>query len=590
MFELIAELQSDNPALSRRFQTLSLLPSMEYVVGTKGSLTLDWDPKISDRHMTIKLVNDHVMLSVCPGVEDTLVSNGELKREVKLAAGDSAACRMTRFTLESTDQGRTIAGNVLDRIQSIDAGRQINVLANLPKALRKSRDIESLYREMLKLALDGIPRAAAACVCRVTDDPDNLRVDVLASQFRDESLRGGFRASRRFVFDTVYNQRAPQVRNRAQGLMYTMTTLTDDVDWAICVPIPSDRLLGMAIYLEGRTTNVDLNGGVYSTRTVQDSDVKFTSILAQFIGSLQLVLELQSELQSVGQFLPRAVLDRMRQGRPDEVFRTTETEVTFLFCDLRNSSRVAEEGQSQDELLRTWTELNDFLAIFTSAVVDNNGIIEDLEGDAVKGFWGWPIPNEDAIADALTAAVRICEGFDRFKKRAHERLKDVSFGIGIATGRAVVGRLGTEDQFKISVFGPVPNLAARLEGMTKKFQTRVLVDGNVHRWLESHRVPSMGGKTRRIARVKPAGMENVVDVCELVLRAPGTGIFQSQTAMDFDQALGHFQAGRWPAARTLLVDIADEENQGPARFLLKYIDEHREPPTGWTGVVRFESK
>ena len=103
----------------------------------------------------------------------------------------------------------------------------------------------------------------------------------------------------------------------------------------------------------------------------------------------------------------------------------------------------------------------------THHIREQGGVVGDFQGDAAMGFWGWPLPQPDAVPDLPRRPGR------PRRVRGHHRLQA---GIGVATGRAVAGKIGTVDQVKVTVFGPVVNLASRLEGMTKIIQAPILLD------------------------------------------------------------------------------------------------------------------
>src|SRR5260370_37012110 len=101
--------------------------------------------------------------------------------------------------------------------------------------------------------------------------------------------------------------------------------------------------------------------------------------------------------------------------------------------------------------------------------------------------------------------------FEATVRQAGHSLAGFKIGIGIATGRAVAGKLGTSDQAKVGVFGPVVNLGSRLEGMTRILQTPILLDEATAR-LARQQVPSTLARFRRVAAVRPYGLDSGVIV------------------------------------------------------------------------------
>ena len=94
-------------------------------------------------------------------------------------------------------------------------------------------------------------------------------------------------------------------------------------------------------------------------------------------------------------------------------------------------------------------------------------------------------------------------------------LKDFETSIGIAHGRAVAGKIGTREQVKVTVFGPVVNLASRLESMTRELHVSVLIDPYLDQQIRQKMSPAEG-RVRRLLQVLPYGMDRPLLVSELV--------------------------------------------------------------------------
>ena len=111
--------------------------------------------------------------------------------------------------------------------------------------------------------------------------------------------------------------------------------------------------------------------------------------------------------------------------------------------------------------MKLWDNVSEALGIMTSAIVENDGVIGDFQGDAAMAFWGWPLGGEEQIERAARAALTIRRRFAHVARQPGHRLAGFACGLGIAHGPAIAGRIGTLDQFKVGVFGPVVNRAAR---------------------------------------------------------------------------------------------------------------------------------
>src|SRR5262249_24947727 len=151
--------------------------------------------------------------------------------------------------------------------------------------------------------------------------------------------------------------------------------------------------------------------------------------------------------------------------------------------------------------------------VMTHEILQQQGVIGDFQGDAAMGFWGWPIAQGDTVARACRAALAIRAAFAAAGSQTNHPLADFHVGIGMATGRAVAGGIGTIDQLKVTVFGPVVNLASRLEGMTKAIRAPILLDEATAR-LARQQLSADDARVRRVAVVRPYGLDKALEVSE----------------------------------------------------------------------------
>jgi adenylate cyclase len=281
------------------------------------------------------------------------------------------------------------------------------------------------------------------------------------------------------------------------------------------------------------------------------------------------------------------VLNALAQSDPEQVLEPREADVSVLFCDLRGFSRRSEEAA--ENLLELLKRVSVALGVTTSQVLRMGGVVGDFHGDAAMGFWGWPIGDpHTSVSNACLAALAIRAEFETASRQLDHPLQDFRVGIGIASGKAVAGRIGTTDQVKVTVFGPVVNLASRLEGLTKYVHAPIVIDETTAK-LAQQRLGDKQLRTRRLAHVLPVGLTQPVWIYELL---PPEGVDSPLSNRDlevFEQAVVAFQAGKWHEAFKLLHQVpADDEVKD---FLTVYIASHsRVAPADWNGVIRMQSK
>ncbi len=370
-------------------------------------------------------------------------------------------------------------------------------------------------------------------------------------------------------------------------------TQSENVDWAFCTPVNSDACPGWAIYVAGDFAGTDSFARAAMVASGRDSeadalqdDLKFTELTATTLGALRQVRALQRRQDGLRNFFAPVVLEALAGTDPDKVLEPRESNVSVLFCDLRGFSKQSED--SADQLLELLQRVSDALGVMTHHILNSGGVVGDFHGDAAMGFWGWPIASPESMQLACKAALAICEQFERAAAQPDHPLAGFRAGLGIASGAAVAGRIGTTDQVKVTVFGPVVNLASRLEAMTKQLQASILIDEPTAQWIRNH-VSSDVLRVRQVLKVLPYGMQTPLVVSELLGPEGPSNILKDEHIIAYESALGHFIAGEWAESFRWLHQVPAEDRVKD--YLLAYIAQHRRtPPPNWRGVIELPSK
>jgi adenylate cyclase len=461
-----------------------------------------------------------------------------------------------------------------------DANQRVEALADLPNLILSMQQERMLEQQVLDTLLKGIPEADFVAIVRLDlESPeDNPRVFRLATKAREQAGRTGeeHTPSRRLVSAAIRNYTPTHHVWQAGNIDPTFTTDVS-MDWALCAPMPDQIAPDIGIYAAGKLRWGAAGGESGKERQFQ-GDLKFAQLTADIYAAIRRMLELQQLQKTLSRFLPMPIVAQMlRQvGDFDEFLQARECEITVLFCDLRGSCRLAESGNDLKQLL---SRLSEALSNMTDNIVSRWGVIGDFQGDAAMAFWGWP-KGDRQIEQAAQAALHIQRRFREAATRS-----GIACGIGMAHGLGLAGRLGTMDQYKIGAFGPVVNLAARLEGLTKYFQVPILVDGSFAAKLPTDQDWS---RKRRVARVRPAGMDTNVDLYELMPSEAEPGAMPEHMRRKYERALDLFNEGKWTEASNILGTL---QNDGPALALKKFMAEKGgNPPAGWDGTIIMQSK
>jgi adenylate cyclase len=149
-------------------------------------------------------------------------------------------------------------------------------------------------------------------------------------------------------------------------------------------------------------------------------------------------------------------------------------DMTFLFCDIRGFTPISEKYKGDPEGLTKL--INRFLTRMTNVILENGGTIDKFMGDCIMAFWNAPIEDPDHEQHAVQAAIDMQKELLKLNQQlAAEGLPTIAIGIGINTGEALVGNMGSDQRFDYSVIGDAVNLAARLESSSKTLGKTVIV-------------------------------------------------------------------------------------------------------------------
>ena len=182
--------------------------------------------------------------------------------------------------------------------------------------------------------------------------------------------------------------------------------------------------------------------------------------------------ERQTAIGMFGRFVdPRVVQDLVKSQRNllDEGAKSRE--VTLMFSDIRGFTTLS-ESRTPEQVVAI---LNRYFSRQVEVVFRHHGTMDKFIGDCIMAFWGAPLDDPDQAKHAVAAALEMAEVLLDFRKDLGADLAEVfDVGIGIHTGQAVVGFMGSENKLDYTAIGDTVNLASRIEGQTKGV-ARVLV-------------------------------------------------------------------------------------------------------------------
>ena len=147
-----------------------------------------------------------------------------------------------------------------------------------------------------------------------------------------------------------------------------------------------------------------------------------------------------------------------------------QREVTLLFSDIRGFTTLSESRTPQQVVAL----LNDYFSLQVGVIFNHGGALDKFIGDAIMAFWGAPLDDPQHAERAIRAALDMCDTLEAFRSTLGESDQGFDVGIGLHSGPAVVGLIGSEQRREYTAIGDTVNLASRIEGLTKGI-ARILV-------------------------------------------------------------------------------------------------------------------
>ena len=187
-------------------------------------------------------------------------------------------------------------------------------------------------------------------------------------------------------------------------------------------------------------------------------------------------------------------------------------DITVMFADLEGFTPLSEKLEPE-ELVRV---MNRYLSEVTGIILGEGGTIDKYEGDLVMAFFGAPMPQDDHAARACRAAARMQERMGELRAEWEAiGLPELKVRIGLNSGPAVVGNMGSDFRFNYTAMGDTVNLAARLEPANKEFGTYTMVSAETRL-----RAGSVGFVFQRLGQTEVKGKSEPIEVYELVSATP----------------------------------------------------------------------
>lgn len=255
-------------------------------------------------------------------------------------------------------------------------------------------------------------------------------------------------------------------------------------------------------------------------------------------------------------------------------------EVSILFSDIANFSQISGR-MDPDDLFKL---LNKYFEQSLTCIHATQGTVVKLIGDAIFSIWNAPFPQKHHGTQACIAALNLRNQLVRFD--VQQKSLPLRTRVGLHTGPAIVGNVGSSQRFDYTAIGDSINLASRLEGLNKFIGTDILATRDIQKGAETDVV------SRIIGYFRFKGFDRFVEVHELIdLKVKEEE--SEEWRRSFEKALFHFQRQKFDEARRGFEETLDKRpGDGPSRYYLGHVEDlvKDPPPLDWAGEIKVDEK
>jgi len=292
----------------------------------------------------------------------------------------------------------------------------------------------------------------------------------------------------------------------------------------------------------------------------------------------QSLLHMKGSLRSFSYYVPRDLVRAMLESGQEATLQGQSREMTVYFSDIAGMTSMA-EMMTPDQLVHL---LSRYFDEMTQMIASQGGTVDKFIGDAIMAFWGAPAPTADHAARACEAALRSQRKLAELRAAPNvPELAKIYARIGIATGDALVGNVGSHDRFNYTVMGDTVNLASRLEGLNKLYGTEILISDPTGQALREGIIARPVG----VAQVK--GKRQCVEVWEpLCLASEDNPVARELTRLFVEGLAAYLERDFQAAAAQYEAALRLRPEDKPAAVLLERCLELliAPPPEAWNGV------
>ncbi len=284
------------------------------------------------------------------------------------------------------------------------------------------------------------------------------------------------------------------------------------------------------------------------------------------------------------QYMSKDVIDNMLGSGRLPTFGGERRELTVLFSDIRSFTTFSEKHSSH----KVVKKLHEYLTEMVDVIFQNGGTLDKFVGDEIMAIYGAPYYYKNHAEKACLTALEMVKRLRYLQRTWSANGEDYfQIGIGINSGKVILGNLGSSQLFDYTVIGDDVNLGARLEGANKQYGTTIIISEATYRQVRKKAV------VRELDRVRVKGKNKPVRIYELRGMEPVAQIEQDLIIDAYTAGLNYYKELKWyQALKEFKRVLRYFPTDGPTRVYIKRCVDFMEksPPRNWDGVFEFTTK
>jgi len=257
--------------------------------------------------------------------------------------------------------------------------------------------------------------------------------------------------------------------------------------------------------------------------------------------------------------------------------------ITIFFSDIRGFTSISERIEPE-ELVHL---LNEYLTEMTSIIIKDQGLVDKYMGDAIMAFWGAPLDLPEHAKIACSSSIEMVEKLNELKKKwIEEGIPSFDIGIGLNSGNAIVGNMGSTTRFDYTAMGDNVNLASRMEGLNKLYGTNIIITE------KTYKIVKNDFEIRKLDAVKVKGKKKPILIYELLSDKGKLSEKHKDFIKLYEKGLELYFNKKWNPAIKSFKSALKIDNDTACNELIKRCQDFikNPPPKDWDGVWEMKTK